>query len=192
MTGAALYTDLPRGLPHPRDDGGCDHLIGLKIPALSLTSTLGSPVDLRFHPIRRTILCSYPKTGVPGEPLPRGWDAIAGARGCTPESSGFRDISPETGDLGIQVYGLSTQNLNHQREAANRLELPFGLLSDADLRLTRALQLPTFSVDGAIFIRRLTMIIRYGAVEHVFYSLFPPDRHANEVVQWLRIQTDVR
>ena len=124
-------------------------------------------------------------TGRPGVPLPNGWDQIPGARGCTPESCGFRDHQRDFAARGVAVFGLSTQTTEYQKEAADRLRLPFELLSDQALRLTRALRLPTFDTGAGPLIKRLTLVLRSGAVEHVFYPVFPPDRHAREVLAWM-------
>ena len=134
----------------------------------------------------RTVVYAYPRTGRPGEvPLAADWDLIPGARGCTPESCGFRDHHAELLAAGAQVYGLSTQDTAYQQEAVERLHLPFALLSDAHARLTTALGLPTFEVAGQTLLKRLTLILRAGRVEHVFYPVFPPDRHAGQVLAWL-------
>ena len=132
------------------------------------------------------MLYVYPRTGAPGEPVSAEWDAIPGARGCTPEACAFRDHHAELLDAGAEVFGLSTQDTPYQREAAERLRLPFPLLSDAGLELTRALRLPTFQAGGETLLRRLTLVLRDGAVEHVFYPVFPPDAHAAEVLAWLK------
>ncbi len=177
--------ELPADLPVPADDGACDHLPGLRLPAIALPSTAGGTVDLAALAGRTVVYC-YPRTGRPGEPLPTGWDSIPGARGCTPESCGFRDHYRELRALDVAVFGLSTQTTDYQREAAERLQLPFALLSDADLRFARALRLPTFSVDDMTLIKRLTLVVQNGQIEHVFYPVFPPDRHAEEVLDWLK------
>jgi peroxiredoxin len=180
--------DLPDELPVPVDDGAAAHLPGRAMPGLELPSTRGGPmrVDRAPEGFSRLVLYAYPRTGRPGEPLPDGWDAIPGARGCTPESCGFRDHSAELATAGAAVAGVSTQDTGYQTEAARRLELPFPLLSDAGLRLTTALGLPTFEAAGLTLIKRLTLVIADGAVEHVFYPVFPPDGHAAEVLAWLR------
>ncbi len=136
----------------------------------------------------RTLIYCYPRTGVPGEDLPDGWDAIPGARGCTPQACAFRDHQGELAGLGASVFGLSTQDTAYQRELADRLHLPFEILSDAQFRLTNALRLPTFEVDGMRLIRRLTLVVRGGTIEHVFYPVYPPDAHADEVLRWLERQ----
>jgi peroxiredoxin len=126
-------------------------------------------------------------TGRPGADLPPGWDDIPGARGCTPESCGFRDHHAELLAAGAdQVFGLSSQSSDYQAEAVNRLHLPFAMLSDERLALADVLGLPTFTVDGMTLYRRLTMIVTDGVIEHVFYPVFPPDRHAQQVLDWLR------
>lgn len=180
--------DLPSDLPVPVDDGGAAHLPGRPMPAVELASTRGGVMRVDRVPegFSRLVLYAYPRTGRPGEPLPDGWDAIPGARGCTPESCGFRDHSAELGAAGAAVAGVSTQDTGYQAEVARRLSLPFPLLSDADLRLTAALRLPTFEVTGMTLIKRLTLVVADGAVEHVFYPIFPPDGHAAEVLAWLR------
>ena len=179
------YSMLPSNLPVPLDDGSCDHLPGSKLPVIPLRSTAGDAVDLASMAGRTVIYC-YPMTGIPGVPLPPGWDQIPGARGCTPESCGFRDHFQELRELGAQVFGLSTQTTEYQREFAQRLKLPFAILSDEKLKFTRALRLPTFRVQGMELIKRLTLVVRDGNIEQVFYPVFPPDQHAGAVVGWLK------
>jgi peroxiredoxin len=179
---------LPPDLPVPEDDGACDHLIGLGIPDIALPATDGRSISLAGGgKAERTVVYAYPRTGRPGEPeLTDDWDLIPGARGCTPESCGFRDHHAELRAAGADVYGLSTQDTDHQRELAERLGLPFPILSDDRLELTAALRLPTFEVAGHTLLRRQSLIVSDGRIEHVFYPVFPPDRHASEVLGWLR------
>lgn len=178
---------LPEGLPVPVDDGAASHLPGRAMPALSLPATDGRQVNLAALGDGRTVIYIYPMTGRPGVELPEGWDDIPGARGCTPESCGFRNLHDELLAVGAaQVFGLSSQSTEYQREAVDRLHLPFAMLSDEPLALAGALGLPTFSIEGQTLYRRLTMIVTGGVIEHVFYPIFPPDQHAQEVLDWLR------
>ncbi|MDP8953122.1 MAG: peroxiredoxin [Actinomycetota bacterium] len=176
--------ELPEGLPIPTDDGACDHLPGMQLSSVALTSTAGNLVDLSELPGRTVVYC-YPRTGRPDEDLPQGWDEIPGARGCTPQSCSFRDHHEELRNLGTRVFGLSTQDTEYQREAAERLHLPFELLSDERLVFAGALGLPTFKAEGKTLIKRLTLIISDGRIEKVFYPVFPPHKNAGEVVEWL-------
>jgi len=176
---------LPPDLPRPADDGACDHLQGLMMPAITLPATSGHDVDLADLGPGRTVIYCYPRTGEPGKDLPAGWNAIPGARGCTPQACAFRDHAAELKRLGAYIYGLSTQDTVYQREMAERLHLPFEVLSDQDLLFSSALRLPTFDVDGMRLIKRLTLVVRDGRIEHVFYPVFPPDESAGLVVDWL-------
>ena len=185
MTAPRNLLELPADLPVPVDDGACDHLPGMRLPSMALPATDGSMVDLAMLP-GRSVVYVYPRTGRPDQPLPTGWDGIPGARGCTPQSCAYRDLAAELGALGARVFGLSTQDTAYQQEAAARLHLPFLLLSDERLELTTALSLPTFEVDGMTLIKRLTLIIDDGAIETVFYPVFPPDADAANVATWLR------
>lgn len=186
MTTAHDPTFLPPDLPVPKDDGAARHLTGLKLPPLALAATDGSAVDLS-RLAGRTLLYIYPRTGQPGVPLPDGWDAIPGARGCTPQTCGFRDHLVELRQLGIaNVFGLSTQDSNYQREVVERLHLPFLLLSDIALQFTKALNLPTFVVAGMTLLKRMALVIDDGTIAKVFYPVFPPDKNAEEVIAWLR------
>lgn len=180
------FHELPPDLPRPVDDGACDHLPGMAMPAVRLPSTAGRVVDLGALTAPRTVIYCYPRTGRPGEPSPDGWDAIPGARGCTPQSCAFRDHHRELAELGAEVYGLSTQTTAYQREMAERLHLPFEVLSDADFAFVEALRLPTFEAGGMRLVKRLTLIVRDGRIEHVFYPVFPPDANADQVADWLR------
>ncbi len=177
---------LPPDLPVPVDDGACDHLVGLAVPPVKLRSTRDRWVDLSAEPGARIVVYAYPRTGRPDAPSPEGWDAIPGARGCTPETCGFRDHHQELRKLGAEVFGLSTQDTDYQKEMVARLEVPFEVLSDQKLELTRALRLPTFEVEGATLLKRLTLVISERRIEKVFYPVFPPDEHAMEVILWLR------
>ncbi len=177
---------LPPGIPVPQDDGAARHLQGLALPSLSLAATDGSRVDLSKL-AGRTVVYIYPRTGVPGQPLPEGWDAIPGARGCTPQSCSFRDHFAELKRLGVaHLYGLSTQDTAYQREAVERLKLPFAILSDAGLALTRAIDLPTFAVAGMTLLKRMALVVDDGVIGKVFYPVFPPDRSAAEVIAWIK------
>ena len=176
---------LPDNLPVPQDDGAARHLSGLKLPALALSATDGAQVDLSKL-AGRTVLYIYPRTGVPGQPSPEGWDAIPGARGCTPQSCSFRDHFGELKQLGVaHIFGLSTQDTDFQREAVERLHLPFPVLSDTDLKLARAIRLPTFTIAGMTLLKRMALVIDDGVVSKVFYPVFPPDKNAEEVIAWL-------
>lgn len=177
---------LPPDLPVPRDDGAARHLTGRRLPDIALRATDGAMVSLAKL-AGRVVVYAYPRTGQPGKPLPPGWDEIPGARGCTPQSCAFRDHQAELKQLGVaQLFGLSTQDTAYQREAVERLHLPFAILSDEDLKLTRALELPTFEVAGMTLLKRLALVVDDGAITKVFYPVFPPDKNADEVVAWLR------
>ena len=179
---------LPAELPAPQDDGAARHLAGMRLPSLALAATDGSQVDLS-QLSGRTVVYVYPRTGVPGQPLPEGWNDIPGARGCTPQSCSFRDHFGELERLGIaHVFGLSTQDSAYQREAVERLHLPFPVLSDERLALARALDLPTFTTSGMTLLKRMALIIDEGVISKVFYPVFPPDKNAEEVIAWLRNQ----
>lgn len=177
---------LPPGIPAPQDDGAARHLTGMTLPDLPLPATSGAPVNLAKLK-GRTVVYIYPRTGVPGVDAPPGWDQIPGARGCTPQSCGFRDHFAELKRLGVvQVYGLSTQDTTYQREAAGRLHLPFPILSDETLALTKAMNLPTFNTSGMTLLKRMALVIDDDTVTKVFYPVFPPDKNAAEVIAWLR------
>ncbi|WP_279477898.1 peroxiredoxin [Aureimonas sp. SK2] len=182
------FTTLPEGLEPPTDDGGASHLVGRRLPAVALSSTAGGRVDLSA--IRGLcVVYAYPMTGRPGAPLPGGWNEIPGARGCTPQACSFRDHWNDLRELGVSaVYGVSTQTTAYQREAAERLHLPFPLLSDAALEFQEMLDLPTFEADGETLLKRLTMIARDGEIIAALYPVFPPDRSAADVAEWLRRQ----
>ncbi|MGI8595881.1 MAG: peroxiredoxin [Thermoleophilaceae bacterium] len=171
----------------PEDDGAADHLAGLPAAQMTLPSTSGGSVALDRLGAGRAVVYVYPLTGRPGIDLPKGWDTIPGARGCTTEACDFRDHHADLTDAGAsQVFGLSSQDRDYQREVVERLGLPFALLSDTGLRLVEALGLPTFEAGGSTLFKRLTFVVRDGVVEHVFYPIFPPNEHAHEVLTWLR------
>ena len=179
-------TFLPTDIPAPQDDGGARHLPGMKVADLALPATSDAAVNLA-RLAGRTVLYLYPRTGVPGVDLPPGWNDIPGARGCTPQSCGFRDHFAELKGLGVShLFGLSTQDTDYQREAAERLHLPFAILSDAGLAFTRVLRLPTFTVAGMTLLKRMALVIDDGVIAKVFYPVFPPDQNAAEVLAWLR------
>ncbi|HKB10832.1 MAG TPA: peroxiredoxin [Vicinamibacterales bacterium] len=183
---AGGFTDLPANLPVPKDDGGARHLRGMAMPDLELPSTANRRVNLAKISSPRLIVYSYPMTGQPGKALPAGWDDIPGARGCTPETCGFRDHHTDLAKLHAEVFGVSTQSTPYQQEMVARLNVPFEVLSDEHFAFTHALNLPTFTVEGMTLMKRLTLVARNQRIEHVFYPVFPPDRHAEEVIAWLR------
>jgi peroxiredoxin len=185
MSTSTVDTPDWSAIPAPTDDGAGRHLRGMTVPSLALPATDGSSVDLS-RLTGRTVVYAYPRTGRPGVPNPSGWDMIPGARGCSPQSCAFRDHFADLKRQGVsQVLGLSTQDTDYQKEAAERLHLPFPLLSDASLALSRALRLPTFEVDGMTLLKRLTLVIDAGRIAHVFYPVFPPDSNATAVLEWL-------
>ena len=179
---------LPADLPEPSDDGAGNHLPGKRLPPVALPATDGSSVDLASLG-GRSVVYAYPRTGPPGEPeLLPDWDLIPGARGCTEEACSFRDHHSELEGLGARVFGLSPQTTAEQLELVDRVDLPFAILSDSGLELTRALELPTFKAAGYTLLKRHTLIVTEGTVEHVLYPVFPPDTHAEEVQLWLSAQ----
>ncbi len=177
------YGTLPPNLPVPKDDGAADHLPGMALPSLFGLDELGRECLVAYL---------YPRTGVPGVPLPDGWDDIPGARGCTPQSCSYRDALGEFERLGVAVVGISAQTADEQAEFAARQRIPFPLLSDPDLRLAAALRLPTFEVDGMRLYQRLTLVAEAGEIVKAFYPVFPPDRDAAAVLGWLRTRRNRR
>jgi peroxiredoxin len=182
-----LPEELLKGLPDPEDDGAADHLTGKRLPSVALRSTAGNVVDLSALSSVTVAYC-FPLMGRPDSEMPQGWDEIPGARGCTPQSCAFRDHHAELRALGARVYGISAQDVAFQKKIAERLRLPFELVSDEDLILAEALSLPTFEVEGLRLLRRLTLIVADGQIQKVFYPVFPPDKNAEEVVRWLSAQ----
>lgn len=180
--------NLPPDLPIPHDDGACAHLPGMAMPPIGLLATDGSTVRLDDPTAPRTVVFAYPRTGRPGEDPPGGleaWNAIPGARGCTPQACAYRDRHAEMTALGVRVFGLSTQDSAYQQEAVERLHLPFPILSDEGLELAHALRLPTFETTGLTLFKRFTLIVNAGRIEHVLYPVFPSDRDAEQVIAWL-------
>ena len=172
-----VYT-LPPNLPVPADDGAANHLVGLELPDLTVESSQGA-VDVRDF----GVIYVYPRSGRPGVPLLPGWDEMPGARGCTPQSCAFRDLYP---DLGVPVAGLSAQSLEDQMEFAERNRMPFPVIADPERRLGAALDLPTFEIQGYLLYKRITLVAQDARIVKVFYPVFPPDRNAGDVLDYLR------
>ncbi len=183
----ANLNELPKDLPVPQDDGAADHLKGKRLPNVKLAATNGQVIDLGDLPGTVVIYC-YPMTGQPNVPLPDGWDQIPGARGCTPQSCSFRDHYQEIRALGADVIGLSVQNTDYQKEMAERLHLPFPVVSDIHYEFQKALSLPTFQAAGMTLLKRLTLIVKNGVVEAVHYPIFPSDSDPDWVIGRLKNQ----
>lgn len=177
-------------IPAPADDGAARHLTGARVPSVPLPSTDGTMVDLSAL-LGRVVVYAYPRTADPEHGSPEGWDGLPGARGCTPQSCAFRDHFAELRGLGVgHLFGLSTQDTAYQQEAVERLHLPFPILSDAGLALAGSMRLPTFEAGAMKLLKRLTLVVDDGVVTRVFYPVFPPDRNAADVVDWLKRQGD--
>lgn len=193
MTRSDDLHKLPTDLPVPVDDGACEHLLGAPVPTNPLVSTSGRLVSLRDSPTPWTVVYFYPRTGLPNQDPPGGlaaWDAIPGTRGCTPQTCAYRDHHAELGEVGAQVFGVSTQDPEYQREAATRLHIPFELLSDERFEWVGALALPTLEVAGIRLVKRLTLIVRReGYIHRCFYPVFPPDADAGRVLDLLRAES---
>ena len=178
-------TTLPDDLPVPEDDGAAAHLVGMELPPVALLSTRGKQVHLStLHGL--SVIYAYPMTGRPGTDLPDKWNMIPGARGCTPQACSYRDHFSELQSCGAALYGLSTQSNEYQSEMAERLHLPFPVLSDEKLLLVSALSLPTFQADGMTLMKRLTMICQDKQIIHVNYPVFPPDKDIDRVIAFLK------
>jgi len=176
---------LPSDLPIPQDDGSTNHLNGFRLPQISLRSTSGMDIDLGQIKGKLVIYC-YPMTGQPNVALPDGWDQIPGARGCTPQSCAFRDHYQELQALGAQVIGLSVQSTEYQKEMADRLHLPFPVVSDRDYQFQKALNMPTFVAGGMTLLKRVTLIANDGVIVGVHYPIFPSDSDASWVIDFLK------
>ena len=184
---AENLTKLPDNLPIPIDDGACSHLLHAPIPSINLQTTRHESINLSPLQGWLVIYC-YPMTGNPDHPMPAewNWNQIPGARGCTPQACAYRDHAEQLDVLGAKVFGLSTQSIEQQREATQRLHLPYALISDRDLSFTHALSLPTFSVNDLVLNKRVTLIAYNGIIQHYFYPVFPPDKNAENVISWLK------
>jgi peroxiredoxin len=178
---------LPPNLPVPTDDGACDHLVGMKLPAVRLTSSAGRAVDMSGLK-GLTVIYIYPMSGEDDSVLPDNWDSIPGARGCTPQSCSFRDHQNELAELGAKVFGLATQSPEYLRGEVERIHLPYELLSDQHLAFKEALSLPIFDVTvaGMQVLKRVTLVCQDDEIIHVFYPVFPPDKSADQVIDWLK------
>jgi peroxiredoxin len=181
----SVSRELPPDLPAPQDDGAAAGIVGRAVPPVQLVSTAGEQVDLQQAAAGTLVAYVYPRTGVPGEPLPPGWMETPGAFGCTAENCSFRDHAGQLAALGATVFGVSSQPLAEQREFAERERMPYPLLNDSELLLADELGLPTFELAGMRLYRRLTFVAREGRIDKVFYPVFPPDSHAGEVLSWL-------
>ena len=179
------YRELPPNLPVPEDDGAAAHLRGARLPGIPLASTSGEEIDLAIAGEELLVLYVYPSTGVPGKPMPDGWDEIPGARGCTPQNCAFRDLDAELRDRGARLHGMSSQSLSEQREFAERERISYPLLNDSELRLADHPGLPTFEVEGRRLYKRLTLIARAGEVTDVIYPVFPPGSDASQALALL-------
>jgi peroxiredoxin len=166
-------------------DSGTDHLKpGMTLPAVALPATDGTQIDIAAQP-GRSLVIVYPWTGRPGLPNPPDWDDIPGAHGSTPELEGFRSHHFEFVRRGVRLFGLSRQTTAYQRELVARLQLPFLILSDAAGRFAAALRLPTFTTGGEIYLKRITLAVRDGKIERMFYPVSDSAGHAAELVAWL-------
>ncbi len=183
---------LPGDLRVPYDDGACRHLTGTRLPSVSLRSTKGRYVNIAEVSQQPAVFFFYPETGRPGEPIPRGWNEIPGARGCTPQCCNFRDRYREFEELGFQVFGVSAQSLEEQLEFARRTNLPYELLNDSGFLLTKALRLPTFEFQSGIFIKRLALVVTQTVIERVFYPVFPPNKNAEQVIAYMRSESAIQ
>lgn len=178
--------NLPDNLPIPVDDGACNHLEGMILPSVFLEATNGEKLNIAEISKQKTIFYFYPRTGIPGKNPPEGWNEIPGARGCTPQTCNFRGTYHEFKKLNVSIFGVSTQTTEYQAEAVSRLTLPFLMLSDKNLELSRYLQLPTFEVLGVTLIKRITLVADEGRIIKYFYPIFPPDKNADEVLKYLK------
>ena len=181
---------LPKDLPIPQDDGACSHLESTALPSIELRSTANRVVDLSRLTQEPTVFFFYPRTGRPDEPAPVGWDEIAGARGCTPQSCGYRDLYLEFRTLGIQVFGVSTQTTEFQQELVQRIHLPFEILSDVEFKLTETLRLPTFEFSGMRLLKRMAWYCERRKIKKVFYPVFPPNENAEIVLRYLNAEKE--
>ena len=177
---------LPSNLPIPVDDGACNHLNGLKIPEISLPNQDGIYLKINRQDTFRLVLYCYPMTGFPNRPLPKNWDNIPGARGCTPQNISFRDNYEKLMKNNAIPMGLSTQSVVDIKEMVVRLKIPYDIISDSELIFSKLLNLPTFSIDKQHYIKRLTIIIKDSIINKVFYPVFPSDTHIFEVINWLK------
>ncbi len=178
--------ELPTDLPVPIDDGAADHLLGMHLPSIELRSTTGDTVDLSEVGSPWAVVYVYPRTGRPDQELPEGWESIPGARGCTPQTCSFRDRASDFAAFGAEVYGLSVQASDYQKEMVERLHVDFPVLSDESMEFGKSVRLPTMEAAGMTLYKRLTLIVRHGRVEHVMYPVFPPDQNAAEALSWVR------
>jgi len=176
------YTNNPR----PINDGKADHLYNILLPDISLKNQQGNLLKIKRSDTFRLILYFYSRTGNPNENLPKNWNQTPGAIGCTVETCSFRDNYEELIKLNALPIGVSTQTIDYIKEMTDRLAIPYDVLSDSENILLNSLKLPFFEIDKKVYFKRLTLIVEKNIVKKVFYPIFPPNKHINEVLEWLR------
>ncbi|MCP4299938.1 MAG: peroxiredoxin [Gammaproteobacteria bacterium] len=76
--------------------------------------------------------------------------------GCTKEACSIRDIHNDIQSVGLQVAGVSPQDVDSHKRFRDKYDLPFVLLSDPD-----KVAIKLFDVDGSfgVGVRRATFLI---------------------------------
>ena len=179
-------TDLPTNLPSPEQDGACDHLLNLSIPDISLPTQDGNLLKLNRPDTFRLVIFCYPMTGNPNLPLPKNWNSIPGALGCTAQNCSFRDNYDNLVKSNALPVGVSTQSISDIKEMTKRLQIPYDIVSDQYLLFASRMSLPTFIIEDKTFLKRVTLIIQKKIIKKVFYPIFPPNTHIYDVLEWLK------
>ncbi|MDP2227772.1 MAG: peroxiredoxin [Moraxellaceae bacterium] len=141
--------------------------VGRPAPVLSLSDQDGKTRALADFKGRWVALYFYPKNNTPG---------------CTQEALAFRDRHEELHRAGVAVIGVSADSVASHKDFARTHKLPFTLLADEQLALSRAMGVAR-GIGPVGFASRETFLIDPEGTIVYHYPSVNTAKHAGQVLE---------
>lgn len=139
--------------------------VGDSAPQISAKNEDGKIIPIEYGD-GYTMVYFYPKADTPG---------------CTAQACSLRDAYHELTELGVKVYGVSTDNPEAQKRFKEKYHLPFTLIADTDKKVAKAFGVPV----RVGFTSRQAFLVKGGKIVWLDRSA-STKKQAQDILQFIK------